>query len=97
MGTDDGVISFLPNLLPVTVPPSHTAFVGAEQLFLAPSRLDHGSATVAAGFAAMDLRVAADVGSDGIDRDTQQTGNFRCGFPLQAHLIDSFDFLLFHG
>lgn len=45
----------------------------------------------------MNLRMAADVGANGIDRDAQFPGNFRGGFTLQPHLIDGFDFLLFHG
>ena len=69
MATDDGVICFLPNLLPVAVPPFHAAPVGAEQFFLAPQRLQNRLSTVFAGLATIDLRVATDVGSDGIDGD----------------------------
>jgi len=81
----------------VAVPPGHAALVGAEQLFLATGRLQDRLSAVFAGIATMDFRMAADVGSDGIDRDTQRTGDFRGGFSLQAHLVDGFDFLLLHG
>ena len=81
----------------MAVPPGHAALVGAEQLFFAPGRLQDRLSAVFAVVAALDDRVTADVGSDGIDRDAQHTGDFRGGFPLQAHLVDGFDFLLFHG
>ena len=97
MSADDGAICFLLNLLPVAVPPSHAALVGAEQFSLATGWLQDRLPTVFAGLAALDDRVAADVGSDSVDGDTQRTGDFRGGFPLQTHLVDGFDFLLFHG
>lgn len=71
MGAYEGVISFLLNLLPVAVPPCHAAFVGAEMFYLPAHRLNHDLATVPAGLASVDFRVAAHMGADGAGRDAQ--------------------------
>ena len=60
-------------------------------------RLHHDLATVPAGLAAVDFRVAANVGSDGTGRDAQRQGNLGAGLSLLEHLVDGFDILFFHG
>ena len=97
MVTYEMVISFLPHLISVTIPPSHTALICAEQFFFPPRRLHNGFAAAFAGFAAGDHRVAANMGADGVDRDAQCAGNFPWRFSLQAHLVNDFDLLLFNG
>ena len=73
---DDGVIGFLLNLLPVAVPPSHAALVRAEQLFLSSRQCCDWSATVFAGLATFQFRVAADVGSNSIHGEAQRPCDF---------------------
>ena len=65
--------------------------------FLPAHRLNHDLATVPAGLAAVDFRVAAHMGTDGAGRDAQQQGDFGGVLPLLEHLMDNFDILLFHG
>jgi len=96
MGAYEGVIGFLLNLLPVAVPPCHTAFVRAEALFLFSRQYGDRLTAVFAGFATMKFRVAADVGSNCVHREPQCPGNLRNGLPLQPHCVDGFLFLLFH-
>ena len=76
VSTDNGVIGFFLNLLPVAVPPSHAALVRAEQLFLSFRQCCDWSATVFAGFATFQFRVAADMRADCIHRDPQPPGDF---------------------
>ena len=97
MGTDEGVIGFLLNLLPVAVPPCHAAFVGAEMFYFSTNRLHHDLSTVPARFASVELRVAANMGADGTGRDAHGQGDFGAGLSLLKHLGDGFDFLFFHG
>ena len=94
---DDGVIGFLLNLLPVAVPPSHAALVRAESLFLSSRQCGDWSATVFAGFASFQFRVAADMGPDCIHRKSQPPCDFRGGFPLEPHLVNDVDFLFCHS
>ena len=96
VSADNGVIGFLLNLLPVAVPPCHAAFVRAESLFLSSRQCCDLSAAIFAGFATLQFRVAADVGSDCVHRESQLPCDFRWGFPLQPHCVDGFPFLLFH-
>ena len=96
VSTDNGVIGFLLNLLPVTVPPCHTAFVRAESLFLSSRQCRDWSATVFAGLATFQFRVAADVGSDCVHRESQFPCDFCRGFPLEPHLVNDVDFLFRH-
>ena len=97
MGTDEGVISFLLNLLPVAVPPCHTAFIRAEVFYFPTDRLHHDLAAVSASLAAVEFRVAANMGTDGAGWDAQGQGDFGAGLSLLEHLVDGFDVLLFHG
>ena len=53
MGAYEGVIGFLLNLLPVAVPPCHTALIGAEVFYFPAHGLCHDLATVLARFAAV--------------------------------------------
>ena len=97
MGAYEGVIGVLLNLLPVAVPPSHTALVGAEMFYLPSHRLNHDLTTVPARFAAVNFRVAANMGADGTGWDAQHQGDFSGVLSLLEHLMDDFDVLLFHG
>lgn len=97
MGTDEGVICFLLNLLPVAVPPCHPAFIGAEMFFLPTHRLCHDFAAVTASLAAVKLWVAANVGADGTRRDAHSQGDFGGVLSLLEHLVNGSDILLFHG
>ena len=97
VSADNGVIGFLLNLLPVAVPPGHTAFVRAESLFLSSRQCCDLSAAIFAGFATLQFRVAADVGSDCVHRKSQIPCDFRWGFPLEPHLINDVDFLFCHS
>ena len=97
MGTDEGVIGFLLNLLPVAVPPCHAAFVGAEVFYFPTDRLHHDLTTVLARLTAIEFRVAANMGTDGAGRDAQRQGDFGTALSLLEHLVDGFDILFFHG
>ena len=97
MGTDEGVISFLLNLLPVAVPPCHAALIGAEMFYLPAHRLNHDLTTVLARLTAIEFRMAADMGADGAGRDTDGQGNLGAGLSLLEHLVDGFDVLFLHG
>ena len=44
----------------------------------------------------MKFRVATNIGTDCVHRDSQRPGYLRRGFPLQSHSIDSFHVLFFH-
>ena len=67
-------------------------------MFYLPShRLNHDLTTVPAGLAAVNFRVAADMGTDGAGRDAQRQGNFSTALSLLKHLVDGFDILFFHG
>ena len=67
-------------------------------MFYFPShRLNHGLATVPASLAAVEFRVAANVGTDGTGRDAHHQGDFGGVFALLEHLVDDFDILFFHG
>ena len=95
MGAYEGVIGFLLNLLPVAVPPCHAASVGAEMFYFPSHRLHHDLSAVPAWLAAVEFRVAANVGTDGTGRDTHSQGDFGAVLPLLEHLMDNFDVLLF--
>ena len=60
-------------------------------------RLNHDLTTVPAGFAAVNFRVAADMGTDSAGRDAQRQGNLGAALSLLEHLVDGFDILFFHG
>ena len=60
-------------------------------------RLHHDLAAVSASFAAVEFRVAADMGTEGAGWDAQGQGDFGAGLSLLEHLVDGFDVLLFHG
>lgn len=67
-------------------------------MFNLPShRLNHDLTTVPARFAAVNFRVATNMGADGTGWDAQHQGNFGSVLPLLEHLVDDFDVLLFHG
>jgi hypothetical protein len=97
MGTYEGVICFLLNLLPVAVPPCHTALVGAEVFYFPTDRLHHDLAAVSARFATVEFWMAANMGADGAGWDAQGQGDFGAGLSILEHLVDDFDVLLFHG
>ena len=97
MGAYEGVIGLLLNLLPVAVPPCHTALVGAEMFYLPAHGLCHNFAAIPARLAAVELRVAANMGTDGTGRDAQHQRDFGAGLSLLEHLMNDFDVLLFHG
>ena len=97
MGAYEGVIGFLLNLLPVAVPPCHAALVGAEMLYFPSCRLNHDLTTVPASLAAVKLRMAANMGTDGTGRDAHGQGDFGAALSLLEHLVNGFDVLLFHG
>lgn len=58
--------------------------------------LCHNLTTVPARLAAVEFRVAANVGTDGTGRDAQHQGDFGGVLPLLEHLVNDFDVLLFH-
>ena len=97
MGTYEGVIGFLLNLLPVAVPPCHATFVGAEMFDLPTHGLCHDFAAIPARLAAVEFRVTANMGTDGTGRDAHGQGNFCAGLSQLEHLMDGFDILFFHG
>ena len=97
MGTGEGVIGFLLNLLPVAVPPCHAAFVGAEMFHLPAHWLNHDLTTVLARLTAIEFRMAANMGTDCTGRDSQNQGDFSGVLSLLEHLVDDFDILFFHG
>ena len=96
MGAYEGVIGFLLNLLPVAVPPCHAALVGAEVFYFPTDWLHHDLTTVPAGLAAVEFRMAANMGADRAGWDAHGQGNFGAGLSLVEHLGDGFDFLFFH-
>ena len=59
--------------------------------------LCHNLTTVPARLAAVEFRVAANVGTDGTGRDAQHQGDFGGVLSLLEHLMDGFDILFFHG
>ena len=97
MGAYEGVIGLLLNLLPVAVPPCHAAFVGAEVFYFPTDWLHHDLAAVSASLAAVEFRVAVNMGTDGAGWDAQGQGDFGAGLSLLEHLVDGFDVLFSHG
>ena len=97
MGAYEGIIGFLLNLLQVAVPPCHTELIGTEMFYFPAYWLNHDMTTVAASLAAVELRVAANMGTDGTGRDAQHQGDFGGVFALLKHLGNGFDILFFHG
>ena len=93
----EGVIGLLLNLLPVAVPPGHTALIRAEMFYLPSHRLCHDFAAVPARLATVEFRVTADMGADGTGWDTHGQGDLGAVLSLLEHLGDGFDFLFFHG
>ena len=66
-------------------------------LYLSPHRLNHDLTTVPARLAAVELRVAANMGADGAGWDAQHQGDFGGVLALLKHLGNGFDILFFHG
>ena len=97
MGAYKGVIGFLLDLLPVAIPPCHAALVGAEVFYFPTDRLHHDLAAVSASLAAVEFRVAANMGTDGAGWDAQGQGDFGTGLSLLEHLVDNLGVLFFHG
>ena len=97
MSAYEGVIGFLLNLLPVAVPPCHAALVRAEVFYFPTDRLHHDLTTVPARLAAVEFRVAANMGTDGTGRDAHGQGDFGAVLSLLEHLGNDFDILFFHG
>ena len=96
MGTYEGVIGFLLNLLPVAIPPSHTALIGAEVFYFPTDWLHHDLTVVLASFATVEFRVAANMSADGAGWDAQDQGDFGTGLSLLEHLVDDLGVLFFH-
>ena len=97
MGAGECVIGLLLNLLPVAVPPCHAALVRAEVFYFLADRLHHDLTTVPASLTAVELRVAANMGTDGTGWDAQHQGNFGGVLSQLKHFVDDFDILLFQG
>ena len=67
-------------------------------MFYLPAHgLCHNFAAISARLAAVEFRVAANVGADGTGRDAHHQGDFGGVFALLEHLVDVFDILFFHG
>ena len=96
MGAYKGVIGLLLNLLPVAVPPCHTAFIRAEVFYFPTDWLHHDLTAVLASFATVEFRVAANMSADGAGRDTHGQGDFGAALSLLEQLVDNFDVLFFH-
>ena len=58
--------------------------------------LHHDLTTVPAGLAAVEFRMAANMGADGTGRDAHGQGNLGAALSLLEHLVDDFDILFFH-
>ena len=97
MGAGEGVIGFLLDLLPVAVPPCHTALVGAEVFYFPAHRLNYNLTTVPARLATVELWMAANMGADGTGWNAQCQRDFGAALSLLEHLVDNFDILFFHG
>ena len=97
MGAYKGVIGFLLDLLPVAIPPCHSALVGAEVFYFPTDRLHHDVTTVLASLTAVDFRGAANMGTDGTGRDAHGQEDFGTALSLLEHLVNDFDVLFFHG
>ena len=91
------VIGFPLHLLRVGVPPGVPALIGAEVFGLSALHLESGLSALAAFDPDSILRrVAADVGSNGIDRDLKGERDVHGGLATAAHDIQNFDFMLGH-
>ena len=91
------VIGFPLHLLRVGVPPGVPALIGAEVFGLSALHLDDGlSALAALQPDSIFRRVAADVGSDGIDRDLKGKRDVHGGLATAAHDIQNFNFMFGH-
>ena len=66
-------------------------------LYLPADRLHHDMTTVPAGLAAVDFRMAANMGADGAGWDAHGQGNLGTGLSLLEHLMNGFNVLFFHG
>ena len=67
-------------------------------MFYLPAHgLCHDFAAIPARLAAVEFRVAANVGADGTGRDAQRQGDFGGVLSLLEHLVNGFDVLFFHG
>ena len=58
-------------------------------------RLHHDLTAVLASFAAVEFRVAANMGTDGAGWDAQRQGNFGAVLSLSEHFVNDFDVLFF--
>ena len=89
------VIGFPLHLLRVGVPPGVPALIGAEVFGLSALHLENGLSALAAFDPDSILRrVAADVRTNGIDRDLKGERNVHGGLATAAHDIQNFDFML---
>ena len=59
--------------------------------------LCHNLTTVPARLAAVELWMAANMGTDGAGWDAQHQGDFGGVLALLKHLVNGFDILFFHG
>ena len=66
-------------------------------VYLPTDWLYHDLTTVPASLTAVELRVAANMGTDGAGWDAQGQGDFGTGLSLLEHLMDDFDILFFHS
>ena len=91
------VIGFSLHLLRVGVPPSVPALVRAEEFGFSALYLENGLSALAAFDPDSILRrVAADVGSNGIDGDLKGERNVHGGLATAAHDIQDFNFMFGH-
>ena len=91
------VIGFPLYLLRVSVPPGVPALIGAEVFCLSALHLENGLSALAAFDPDSILRrVAADVGSNGIDGDLKGERDVHGGLTTATHDIQNFDFMLGH-
>ena len=91
------VIGFPLHLLRVGVPPGVPALIGAEIFGLSALHLEYRfPAPAASDPNRIFRRVAADVGSDGIDRDLKGKRDVHGGLATAAHDIQNFNFMFGH-
>jgi len=82
----------------VGVPPSIPALVGAEPFGFSALYLHDGfSAPKALYLKNIFRRVAAHIGTDGIDRDLQYGGDSRRGLSPATHRVQHFNLIFGHG
>ncbi|MBQ1735511.1 MAG: hypothetical protein II038_11715 [Lachnospiraceae bacterium] len=82
------VVCFPLDLILMAVPPGHPAAAGAVLFGPLPARLDHGLAAIQARSAVGELRVPADMGIDGVHRQSQRGRDCRRLHTIDPHVVD---------